>query len=173
MVLGHYRCAIARCTNRLDAEQVINELKRVGVSTAQISIAPRDFQDGTRKEELGEAEVSELVEDNPSVAGAVVGILLGAIGGSLAGLGLLLMPEVGLILLAGGSGTVLLSTLAGAGCGIASSGLIQVCTCKKRPEEQAGEGFGRYSSGKYLVTVEGTDNEVHYAQSILRTLLKV
>ncbi|MCA1995277.1 MAG: hypothetical protein LDL41_25000 [Coleofasciculus sp. S288] len=173
MVLGHYKHAIARFTNRLDAEQALNVLKRVGVSTAQISILPQTSLGGDIEEELGGIKTSDGDEDNPQVAGTIVGILIGAIAGSLTGLGLLLLPEVGFVLLAGGSGTVLLSTLAGAGCGIASSGLIQACSCQKSSQDQAEVDCEGYPSREYLVMVEGTDREVLQAEAILRAGLRI
>lgn len=174
MVSGQHRCAVGTLANGLDAEQVFNELKRAGVPIPHISIVPIDSKD-IAKEELGEAEISDFVEDDPqeemgAMAATIVGSLLGAISGCLAGLGLLLVPEAGFFLAVGTWGTPLLTTVAGAGIGAASGGLIKAVAGMEAGENQVEVDFKHDSNAEYLVMVEGTDEEVNQAESILDRL---
>jgi len=175
MVLGQHRCAVGTFANRPDAEQVFNELKRAGVPTPHISIVPLESKDADHEEKLSNTKFNDLDEDNSqeemgAMAATIVGSLLGAVGGCFAGLGLLLMPEVGLVLAVGTWGTPLLATVVGTGIGAASGGLIRVVAGMETPEDEAGVDFERYSTSEYLVMVEGTDEEVYQAESILDQL---
>lgn len=175
MVSGQHRCAIGTLANGLDAKQVFNELKRAGVPIPHISIVPIDSKDIAYKEELGEAEISDSIEDDPqeemgAMAATIVGSLLGAIGGCLAGLGLLLIPEVGFFVVVGTWGTPLLTTVAGAGIGAASGGLLNAVAGMDTSENRVEVNFEHDSKAEYLVMVEGTDEEVNQAESILDRL---
>ncbi|MEW6492136.1 MAG: hypothetical protein AB1589_06255 [Cyanobacteriota bacterium] len=88
MVLGQYRCAVGTLATRLDAEQVFNELKLAGVPISQISIIPVASNNAALKKEFSGTQSSDDIEDNAqsqaemtAKAGAIVGTLLGAIGG--------------------------------------------------------------------------------------------
>jgi hypothetical protein len=175
MVLGQHRCAVGTFANRPHAEQVYNELRRAGVPTPQISLVPIDSQDSDQQEVLSEARINNLVEDDSqeemgAIAAALVGSLLGAIGGCLAGLGLMLAPEIGVVMIMGTWGTTLVTTVAGAGIGGFGCGLLKAVSDMESPEDQAIADFESDSSSKYLVMVEGTEEEVHQVESILDRL---
>lgn len=175
MVSGQHRCAVGTLANGLNAKQVFNELKRAGVPIPHISIVPIDSKDIAYKEEFGEVEISDSIEDDPqeemgAMAATIVGSLLGAIGGCLAGLGLLLVPEVGFFVFVGTWGTPLLTTVAGAGIGAASGGLINAVAGMDTGENRVEVNFEHNSNTEYLVMVEGTDEEVNQAESILDRL---
>jgi hypothetical protein len=65
----------------------------------------------------------------------VTGSMLGAIGGCLAGMGVLAIPGFVPILAIGSAGTAVVITLAGAGIGLASGGLIATCQCNDNSED--------------------------------------
>lgn len=150
--------------NRPDAEQVFNKLKLAGVAIPHISIIPMDSQKTQGWEEVSEDEVPE---ENSAIAATIVGMLLGAIGGCLGGLGLLLVPEAGVVLAVGSWGTPLLTTVTGAGLGAASFGLIRSFASLKNSEN--GETFDEEGNlnREYLVVVEGSDDEIYQAESII------
>lgn len=92
-------------------------------------------------------------------AGAATGGLLALAGGIAA----LLIPGIGLPLVAGSVLTVLLGSGAVAGIG----GLIGALEGWYIPEKQAKLYSERVSQGDYLVIIEGTESEIHQAEKIL------
>jgi hypothetical protein len=177
VVFGQHRCAVGTLANYLNAEQVFNELKRGGVPTPHISIVPLTSPEANPNIELSQAQISELPENGEStdeereaMAAAIVGSLLGAVGGCLTGLGLLLVPEVGFVLAIGTWGTPLIATVAGAGFGAVSGGLIGSLAEGETSENLTDLDFERDPIGEYLVMVEGTDAQVHQAETILEQL---
>ena len=96
--------------------------------------------------------------------------MLGAIGGCLVGLGFIAVPGVALIVAVGTSGTALVSTLAGAGIGIASGSLISALTKLEISSERARVDSDRFLQCEYLVRVNGTYEEVCLAESILNLI---
>jgi hypothetical protein len=91
---------------------------------------------------------------------------LGGIGGLLVGLEALLIPGAGPFLAAG----TIATTLAGAGIGAAAGGLVGVLTGLGIPEEEARAYGERVSQGEFLVIVDGSEDEINRAGSILRDL---
>jgi len=118
-------------------------------------IAGKDVK-GTQ--ERGDTEAQE-----GAGIGATAGTVLGGVGGLLVGLEALLIPGVGPFLAAGTVAT----TLAGAGIGAAGGGLIGALTGLGIPEEQAQMYNERISQGDYLVIVDGSEEEIRRAESIL------
>ena len=84
--------------------------------------------------------------------------MVGAIGGCLVGFGVLAVPGVGSLIPIGTSGTALVTTIAGAGIGVASCGLIEALADLGIASDQS----------KYRVIVDGTDDEVGRAKTILK-----
>lgn len=180
-MLEHYRCALGTLTNYLDTQQVLNELQHAGVPTRQISIVPINSEETTREDELKDVKISDRIEDNQQedldeeigvMPAVLIGSLLGSVGGCLAGLGLLLTPGVGVVLALGTWGTTLISTMAGAVIGIVGGGSIGALAGRKPYQDPAEENFTGYPSHEYLLVVEGTDEQVHQAESILERLNK-
>lgn len=169
MFFGPHRYAVGTFANRLDVQQALHELRQAGLKTTQISIVSNDID---AQEPLDEAGMSsncnwenEASQDVRTTAATVTGSLLGAIGGCLVGLGLVSLPGINLIVAVGTSMTALMTTLAGAGIGAASGGLIEALGRLAIPSDSV--DLECYSSGEYLVMVNGTDDEVERAESIL------
>jgi hypothetical protein len=152
MVVKQKRVAIGRFSHRSDMEHTLGELKKVGFPMAQISIVAKY------------ADLKAQVDDIAAMA-MLVGSVLGAIVGCLTGLGILGIPGVSLIVAAGSAGTAI-TTLAGAGFGLVSGGLISARAGleKVRSAKVAGDDIGQ---DEFLVIVDGTDDEVYWAKSIL------
>lgn len=166
MVFGPHRYAVGTFANRLDVQQAVYELRQAGLKTAQISIVSND---ANSEEPLDEVGVSNWDSDESqevrTTAATITGSLLGAIGGCLVGIGLVWLPGISVVVAVGTSMTTLMTTIGGAGIGAVGGGLI--------------EGLGRlvissnsvdlecYSRDEYLVMVNGTDDEVQRAESIL------
>ena len=101
-------------------------------------------------------------------AGATSGAVLGGIGGLLVGLGTLVIPGVGPIIVAGEAASTIATTLAGAGIGAAAGGIIGGLVGLGIPEDKAKIYSDRVSSGSYLVMVNGSDDDISHAERILR-----
>jgi hypothetical protein len=180
MVFGQYRYAVATFTNRKDMEQVLNELYRAGFTIGQIFVVTKDVDND---EQLGQLAVSdravrtsrsdlvrEIPQEGTATAGTLIGSILGAITGCFVGLGLLSVPGLGLALAIGTSGTTLVTTITGAALGAASCGLIEVCAGLELSEDRTRVNSNRCSKCEYLVMVDGTDDQVARAKSILKRL---
>jgi hypothetical protein len=180
MVPGQNRYAVARFTNHQYVEQALNDLYSAGFSIAQICVVSKDAD---RDEKLGKFSMSDRVgrtdradlvrgvaQEGTATAGTIVGSMLGAIAGCFVGLGLLMVPGVGLVVVLGTSGATLVTTLTGAAIGAASCGLIEACAGLEIPKDQAKVDMNYCSDSEYLVMVKGTDEQMHVAESILKRL---
>lgn len=166
MVFGPHRYAVGTFANRLDVQQALHELRQAGLKTTQISIVSNDIDAQEPLDESGSSNwESETSQDVRATGATITGSLLGAIGGCLVGLGLISLPGINLVVAVGTSMTALMTTLAGAGIGAASGGLIEALGQLGTASNSV--DFDCYSSGEYLVMVNGTDDEVKRAESIL------
>lgn len=164
---NHERRAVGTFPNRQAAEDALNELRSSGFSMDKVSIIAKNAdqeggqiagKDVKSTQERGDTEAQE-----GAGIGATAGTVLGGVGGLLVGLEALLIPGVGPFLAAGTVAT----TLAGAGIGAAGGGLIGALTGLGIPEEQAQMYNERISQGDYLVIVDGSEEEIRRAESIL------
>jgi hypothetical protein len=94
------------------------------------------------------------------------GALLGGIGALVAGLGALTIPGLGSVVLVGAQ-AALAGTLAGGFYGAGAGGIIGAVIGNGVSHEQAKAYSDRLSNGDYLVMIDGTDEEIHRAESIL------
>lgn len=146
-----------------DAQKAVDELKRKGFSSDDISLVAGDTR-GEYGKYLKDRD-SSTVEDTSdgAAAGAGIGAVIGGLGGLLVGLGALAIPGIGPVIAAG----PLVSALAGAGIGAAAGGLLGALVDAGIPEEQAElytEGVRR---GSTLVTVRSADDRASQAVDIL------
>jgi hypothetical protein len=168
MALGEHKRAVGVFSSHREAEHALTELRDAGFPMNKISVIAKD---ANRAGDIAGVETQERVgnkADEGAAAGAVTGATLGGITGLLVGLGSLAIPGVGPILLAGEIATTLATTVAGAGIGAAAGGLLGALIGLGIPEERARVYNDRVSRGDYLVIVEGTDDELRHAESVLR-----
>jgi hypothetical protein len=92
---------------------------------------------------------------------------LGGLTGLLVGLGLVAIPGIGPIMLAGASATAIATTLAGTALGAAAGSLIGALVGMGIPEEEAKAYNDRVARGDYLVLLDGSEAEVAKAEAIL------
>jgi len=129
--------------NRVQAEQAINELRRLGVSDNDISIVAR--HDDVVQEAEAHADDAAASAD-----GASKGLLAGAGAGALFGLAAALIPGVGPFITAG---TLLTSVLGAAGGGMAA-GAIVGGTTGAIAGALAKSGYDEHEAGYYGSAVE-------------------
>ncbi|MBD2307721.1 signal transduction histidine kinase LytS [Chroococcidiopsis sp. FACHB-1243] len=175
MVTQQYKRAVGVFRSREQAEDALNALRNSGFSMNRVSVLAKDtsrneeiagvdvqnrneFRDSNRAEDRGDNESQE-----GAGVGAVTGTALGGIGGLLVGLEALVIPGVGPFL----AGGTIATTLAGAGIGAAAGAIVGALTGLGIPEEDAKAYNEQVSQGDYLVMLEGTDEEINRAGSIL------
>ncbi len=164
MVSRNYKRAVGTFASRGDAEKALYKLRDSGFSMDKVSLLAKNA-DGNEniagadvKNERGENEAQE-----GAGIGATTGTVLGGLGGLLLGLNELLIPGIGPFLAAG----TIATTLAGAGLGAATGGIIGGLTGMGIPEEDAKHYEGHINNGYYLLIVDGYEDEIDRAGSVL------
>jgi uncharacterized protein YcfJ len=180
MALGHthstnvaHRRAVGVFSSRGVAESSLHELRDSGFSMDRVSVITRDR---IQSNEIAGAEVQDSVRntqrrgnkaDDGAVTGAVTGGALGGLTGLLVGLGTLAIPGVGPILLAGATATTLATTAAGGAIGAVTGGLLGALIGLGIPEDRARVYRDRIERGEFLVIVDGTEEEIAFAERVL------
>lgn len=157
--------AVGYFPNRPQAESALKQLNDAGFSMDKVSIVAKD------QEGLVGIDENKSREDQAK-GGAGLGATSGGVTGGAIGLagslGILALPGIGPIAEAG---LLLANTLLGGGIGAASGGLIGALIGWGIPEDQATFYNNRiFDHDDYLILVEGTDEEVRRAESILTPL---
>lgn len=166
MVLSQDRHAIGTFFNRQDAEYALKELKSAGFPMERISFLVTD-REAERRDNGTSDHAAFKVIGNTSPCASITGSMIGAIGGCLVGLGLLVVPGIGSVVAVGTSGMALAATLAGAGIGAAGGSLLNTLAGSEMNLEPAKYYRNHFSPGDYLVIVNSTDEEVRHAEYIL------
>jgi hypothetical protein len=159
-----YKRAVGTFASRGDAEKALYKLRDSDFSMDRVSLLAKNADGNDNiagaevKNERGETEAQE-----GAGIGATTGTVLGGLGGLLLGLEELLIPGIGPFLAAG----TIATTLAGAGLGALSGGIIGGLTGMGIPEEDAKHYEGQINNGYYLLIVDGYEDEIERAGSIL------
>ncbi len=159
-----YKRAVGLFESHDEAEKAVRGLKDAGFDMDRVSVVARDADkiEGTQTiEEIGNKA------DEGAGAGALTGGTLGGITGLLVGLGVLAIPGVGPILLAGAEATAIATTLAGGAIGAATGGLLGALVGLGIPEDKAKVYSDRVAGGSFLVMVTGEEEEVLKAEAIM------
>lgn len=162
--LVHNKRAVGVFPHRRDAESAIRELRDARFPMSQVSLVGKDADS---KGQVG--NVAERTKtDEGAKAGAATGAALGGLGGLLVGLGALAIPGIGPVLAGGALATALATTAAGGAIGAAAGGLTGALVGLGIPDDRARMYNDRVNRGDYLVMVDGTEDEIRHAESILR-----
>lgn len=164
--IGSHRRAVGIFANRREAESALTELRASGYPMDRVSVIAKDVD----SKDIAGAEMRDRAgnqADEGAKAGAVTGTALGGLGGLLVGLGTLAIPGVGPVILGGAAATALATTITGAGIGAAAGGLGGALVGLGIPQEQATVYNERVSRGGYLVIVDGTEDEIRRAATVL------
>ena len=153
--------ALGIFSSRQKTLQALDELKNTGFPMEKISVITKNT---AHDEQISNADKRKPNDSFPqgAASGAIAG---GAIGGSLilaGGLVSLLVPGVGPAIAA----ETLLVTLLGTGSTVAAGGLIGALNKWSVPKEDAQFYSDKVSQGNYLVTIEGTENEIRRAEVV-------
>ncbi len=159
------RRAIGVFAHRNDAEAAVSELRNSSFAADDVSIIGKDA--GNASANVAGTTQGNKADDGAK-AGAATGAALGGLGGLLVGLGALAIPGVGPVLLGGAAATALATAATGAGIGAAAGGVTGGLVGLGIPENQAQKYSDRLNRGDYLVIVDGTDDEIRRAETILK-----
>ncbi|MEL6441009.1 MAG: DUF2382 domain-containing protein [Cyanobacteria bacterium J06621_8] len=164
-----YKRAAGLYYSRDEAEAAVRALREAGYDMDRVSVIAKDA-DKVAGQETNKTTTEEVGNkaDDGAIAGAVTGGALGGITGLLVGLGVLAIPGIGPILLAGAEATAIATALAGTGIGAAAGGLVGALIGLGIPEEKAKIYSDRVAKGSFLVMVTGTTAEIARAESIMR-----
>ena len=164
---SHHKRGVGVFSTRREAEQALHTLNDSGFGMNQVSVIARDADGG---QGIAGAEVKQETgnkADKGASVGAASGGALGGLTGLLVGLGTLAIPGVGPIMLAGAAATALATTAAGGAIGAATGGLLGGLAGLGIPDKAAKSYHDRVDQGGYLVIVDGTEDEIHRAETIL------
>jgi len=130
--------AIGTFPTRKAAEQSLHELKNSGFAMDQVSVVAQDSkQNETIVEGINVSDHAGNKADDGAKMGALSGGALGTLTGLLVGLGVLAIPGVGPILMAGAVATSLATTVTGGAIGAAAGSLVGALIGLGIPEERA------------------------------------
>ncbi|MEG3833333.1 MULTISPECIES: histidine kinase [unclassified Microcoleus] len=164
---GRQKRAVGVFSSRHETEHALGELRTAGFDMNRVSVIAKDADS---KGDIAGIDVHDSTDnkaDEGATKGALTGGTLGGLTGLLVGLGLVAIPGIGPIMLAGASATAIATTLAGTALGAAAGGLIGALVGMGIPEEEAKVYNDRVARGDYLVLVDGSEAEVAKAESIL------
>jgi len=149
--------AVGVFDNRTEAQQAVQELKRLGFRDEQIGVVSRNAETGEREHTTGSGS---HVEEG-AIAGAATGVGVGALWGL--GIAAGLLPAIGPVI----AGGTLAAIIASAATGAAAAGLAGALIGMGIPEEEAAYYEGEFKSGRTLVTVKA-DDRGDEARAVLR-----
>jgi hypothetical protein len=160
--------AIGVFSEHEDAAQAIQALQSSGFPIDKISLIAKEVEQtgeqvsGVKvRDRIGETKVANTIDIVENTFGA------SSTGFALLGLTSLALPGVGVVLAAGSLGAALVASVAGSGvAAIASNNLEKALIHYGIPDAQAATYSDRLQRGDYLVTVEGTNEEIHQAEQV-------
>lgn len=136
--------------DRLAAEEAVEQLKSAGFSNSDISVL---FPQGNGKKEFAVEKDSKAPEGATTGAGA--GAVIGGTLGWLMGIGTLVIPGLGVFIVAG----PIMAALAGVGAGGVVGGITGALVGMGIPEYEAKLYEGRIKEGGILLSVHADDKE--------------
>lgn len=154
--------AIGIMSSRLTATQAIDELRATGFPMTKISVIAKnaEFDEPRNGSDTGKRTMTPA---EGAKGGAITGGAAGGLLTLIAGLGVLIIPGFGPVLAV----ESVLATLLASGVTATFGGLVGALQGWFVPEEQARLYNEWVSQGEFLVTIEGTEDEIRQAEPIL------
>ncbi|MEQ9624567.1 general stress protein [Coleofasciculus chthonoplastes] len=149
-------------------KKALDGLKAAGFDMNHVSVIAKDAK---HPDQVSGVKVTDPVSHEKAkdaATGTVAGGVLGGLTGLLVGLVTVAVPGVGPVVFVGSEAAAIASALGGGAIGAAAGGLVGILANLGVPEEQAKNYSDRLSHGDYLVLVQGTDEQIQQAETILR-----
>lgn len=166
MTLEKERRSVGVFAKRSDAELALQELKAANFPMHKVSVIARNAQEQSDIAGIEVKENTGNIAEEGAAAGAITGGALGSLTGLLIGLGLLAIPGIGPIVLAGAEATAIATALAGGALGATAGSLTGALLGLGIPEAQAQAYSDLVSKGYYLVIVTATEADIRLAKSV-------
>ncbi len=168
-VLTQHRQVIKTFSSREAAGQAFDHLVLSGLSIAQIFLLGHGLDENYPTFPKLPADAYGAVTGTATglKKGLLIGNLAGGVTGLLLGAGLIALPGVGSLVLSSAIAFVLLS----GGIGTAAGGLTGALIGLGLTSEQAKAYSQQISSGRVLLIVEGTSQDIDRAKSLLKTFV--
>jgi hypothetical protein len=166
MALEH-KSAVGVLPSHLATESTLNLLKDAGLSLDKITLVARTADDDDAAVSENQFIRHQTIERLEK--GALDGGVFGAVGGLLIGLASLALPGIGTVGVIGARGVLLLGTAVGSFYGAVGGSLLGAAFGNNMSKEQSEVYSNSLLQGNYLVFVEGTDDEIHGAEEVLKT----
>jgi len=151
---------VAVYPDHASAERAVRQLHDAGFPLGDLSIVGRNFQE--TEEPYGFVSRGDYAE-----AGAETGAWFGGMFGLFIGAGFLILPGLGLVVVAGPIATALLAGIEGALAGTALGSLAGALVGWGVPKDRALEYEKQIKGGKFLVIVRSMPEVVARARSLL------
>jgi len=168
MAENHRKLGLGVFPSREVTEQAVNDLKASGFPMDKVSLIGKQAEEG---EQVAGVTTSDRIEGQnvETTTGVVADALATATWGTtLVGLSSLAIPGVGPVIAAGSVGAALVTVVAGSGLGtVATRNLVRAISDLGIPEAQASVYSNRLIKGDYLAIVDGTEEEMHQAETLL------
>jgi hypothetical protein len=137
------------------------------VDTGNLDTEVTGVHTSNRLVDTGNLDSDEKEVPETAAKGSVAGGAVGGLTGLLIGLGIVAIPGVGPIMLAGAAATAIATTISGTVIGAAAGTLVGGLVGLGIPADRAKIYSDRVSDGDYLVMVEGSEADIDLARSIL------
>jgi len=141
-----------------DAVAAVNELHKVGYPTKRVSIIGKGEKLTPQERAMNEKEIT-ATEGKDVGIGAAVGSALGI----LTGVGVFAIPGFGWLFGAG----ALVGAIAGLDIGLLGGGIVAALSISAVKDHHAKDYDAHLHEGRFLVIVQGNEEEVNRAKDIL------
>lgn len=167
MTLPEQKRSIGVFPNLSAAEKALNDLKAAGFPMDKVSVLGPDASPDEVAVAANNDNHVENQGDQAARAGTISGGALGGLVGVVAGLAALTIPGVGPVVAGGAVANALATTLAGTAFGATAGGLVGGMSSLAIPELKAQTYSDWLTRGGYLVLVEGDEDDIGRAETIL------
>lgn len=170
MVLEQQKHGVGIISTRQDAESALNELRDSGFSLEKVGVMTKESE---CEGQVGNNDRSDRLAaqaQRGATTGAVTGTARKGVSGLglLVGFGTLAIPGVGTAIEAGTGGTSVATILGGKAIGGFDDSWVGAFAGIGIPEERTHVYTERVRRGDYLIMVQGQDQELANAESVLR-----
>ena len=162
-----HKSAVGVLPSHLATESTLNLLKDAGLSLDKVTLVARTADDDD--EAISENQFIRHQTIERLGKGALDGGMFGAVGGLLIGLASLVLPGIGTVGVIGARGVLLLGTAVGSLYGAVGGSLLGAAFGNNMSIEQSRVYSDSLVQGNYLVFIEGTNDEIHCAEEVLKT----
>jgi hypothetical protein len=164
--------AVGAFQNYEVTEVALRELSDSGFSMNRVSVVGRDIYQhpdfvGAHTDDHVVSDTNQTKAETGALTGTAAGTAVGGLTGLLVGLGVVAIPGVGPVMLAGAAATALVTAISGGVLGAAAGSLVGGLIGLEIPADRAKAYSDRVSQGDYLVIVEGSEADIVLAGSIL------